>query len=67
MSKNYVYVVSARWWNDDLKSRFGDEYSRHLLTDEEVINSIIQNYRAEIKINENDGSVRDLMFHNDYD
>lgn len=60
------YIVSARWWNDELKNRFGEQYSEHYLSDEEVIFVIIRYGRASITVPENKG-FRNIEFQNDYD
>lgn len=58
------YKVMWRWWTAELKSRFGEVNSIHLLDDATVVALIIQFGRAEIKEEE---GIRILYFQNDYD
>jgi hypothetical protein len=60
------YYVCARWWNAKFESRFGEQYSEHNLSDEEVVNAIITYGRADI-IEANGDAPRKLEFQNDYD
>jgi hypothetical protein len=60
-----LYKVSAseRWYN--YEKRFGEEGSKHELSDSEVIDIIIKFGRVTIK--ETSGSYRELCFRNFYD
>ena len=73
------YYVAARYWTDELQSRFGDKGTFHELTDAEVIAAIRQFGRAEIRTEKNrvwnkelnrwceSADVYVIDFHNEYD
>lgn len=64
-----IYEVSCRDdWNQALKDQFGDCYSTHDLSGDEVVDAIIKHGRAEIRvIIGNDPARRVLEFQNNYD
>jgi len=58
--------ITARYWDSDLKTRFGSFDSIHTLPDdtETFLREVVPFGRFEVKIN---GDLLEIEFHNDYD
>lgn len=59
------YVVSARYWDEALRARFGNANSFHEMTSCRVIEAIIKFGRAHIETLPNE--TRSIQFQNEYD